>query len=114
MLTEFPPGDGALLVRTPDYYLKDKDGRQLPYVDAVRLFFTKDTATDTALFRTRQLDVMRVSTLDVLYALMKTVPAMQLYRVPAFGWGDYGVRMALGKGPYSRLRVRQDLALASN
>ena len=37
MLKEFSPGEGALLVKNPDYYLKDKDGRQLPYVDAVRL-----------------------------------------------------------------------------
>ena len=73
MLKEFSPGDGALLVKNPDYYLKDKDGRPLPYVDAVRLYFTKDAATETALFRTKQLDVMRVSTLDQLYALMKTV-----------------------------------------
>jgi ABC-type transport system substrate-binding protein len=114
MLKEFAPGEGALLVRNPDYFLKDKDGRQLPYVDAIRLFFTKDPATDTALFRTRQLDLMRVSTLDVLYALMKTVPDMQLYRVPSFGWGDYGVSMALDKAPYSDVRVRQALSMAIN
>src|SRR5438445_6948858 len=65
MLKEFSPGDGALLVKNPDYYLKDKEGRSLPYVDAVRLFFTKDPATDTALFRTKQVDLMRVATLDV-------------------------------------------------
>src|SRR5256712_9855730 len=51
MLKEFAPGEGALLVRNPNYYLKDKDGRPLPYVDAVRLYFTKDPATGTALFR---------------------------------------------------------------
>src|SRR5213593_4171134 len=114
MLKEFAPGEGALLVRNPDYYLKDKDGRALPYVDAVRLLFTKDPATDTALFRSKQLDVMRVSTLDVLYSLMKTVPDMQLYRVPSFGWGDYGVSMALDKAPYSDARVRQALSMAIN
>src|SRR5262252_9351451 len=114
MLKEFAPGEGALLVRNPSYYLKDHEGRQLPYVDAVRLFFTKDPATDTALFRTRQLDLMRVSTLDVLYALMKTVPDLSLYRVPSFGWGDYGVSMALDRKPYSDVRVRQALSMAIN
>ena len=114
MLKEFSPGEGALLVRNPSYYLKDHEGRQLPYVDAVRLFFTKDPATDTALFRSRQLDLMRVSTLDVLYALMKTVPDLALYRVPSFGWGDYGVSMALDKKPYSDVRVRQALSMAIN
>ena len=114
MLKEFSPGDGALLVKNPDYYLKDKDGRQLPYVDAVRLYFTKDAATETALFRSKQLDVMRVSTLDQLYAIMKTVPDLGLYRVPSFGWGDYGMSMALEKAPFNDVRVRQALSMAIN
>src|SRR5260370_6945836 len=95
MLKDFVPGEGALLVRNPEYYLKDKDGRALPYVDAVRLIFTKDPATDMALFRTKHLDVMRLSTLDTLYALMKTVPDLHLYRVPSYAWGDYRLSMAV-------------------
>jgi ABC-type transport system substrate-binding protein len=114
MLKEFVPGEGALLVRNPDYFLRDKDGRPLPYVDAVRLLFTKDAATETALFRTRQLDVMRVSTLDLLYELIKTVPDLQLYRVPSLGWGDYGLTLALDKAPYRDVRVRQALSMAIN
>jgi ABC-type transport system substrate-binding protein len=114
MLKDFVPGEGALLVRNPDYFLRDKDGQQLPYVDAVRLVFTKDAATETALFRTRQLDVMRVSTLDLLYELIKTVPDLQLYRVPSLGWGDYGLTLALDKAPYKDVRVRQALSMAIN
>jgi peptide/nickel transport system substrate-binding protein len=114
MLKEFSPGDGALLVKNPDYHLKDKDGRSLPYVDAVRLYFTRDAATETALFRSKQVDVMRVSTLDQIYALMKTAPDLMLYRVPSFGWGDYGISMALDKAPFSDVRVRQALSMAIN
>jgi ABC-type transport system substrate-binding protein len=114
MLKEFVPGEGALLVRNPDYYLKDKDGRQLPYVDAVRLIFTKDASTETALFRTKQLDLMRVSTLDQLYALMKTVPDLWLYRVPSLGWGDYGLSLAVDKAPFKDVRVRQAMSMAIN
>jgi ABC-type transport system substrate-binding protein len=114
MLKDFVPGEGALLVRNPDYFLRDKDGQQLPYVDAVRLVFTKDAATETALFRTRQLDVMRISTLDLLYELIKTVPDLQLYRVPSLGWGDYGLTLALDKAPYNDVRVRQALSMAIN
>ena len=114
MLKEFVPGEGALLVKNPDYYLKDKDGRSLPYVDGVRLYFTKDASTETALFRTRQLDLMRVSTLDLLYALMKTVPDLGLYRVPSLGWGDYGLAFAIDKPPFNDVRVRQALSMAIN
>ena len=114
MLKEFVPGEGALLVKNLDYYLKDKEGRPLPYVDAVRLVFTKDAATETALFRTKQLDVMRVSTLDLLYALIKTVPDLSLYRVPSLGWGDYGLALAIDKAPFNDVRVRQALSMAIN
>jgi peptide/nickel transport system substrate-binding protein len=114
MLKEFSPGDGALLVKNPDYYLKDKDGRALPYVDAVRLYFTKDAATETGLFRSKQLDLMRVSTLDQIYALMKTVPDLTLYRVSSYGWGDYGMSMALDKAPFTDVRVRRALSMAIN
>jgi ABC-type transport system substrate-binding protein len=114
MLKEFAAGEGVLLVRNPDYYLRDKDGRALPYVDAIRILFTKDTASETALFRSKQLDVMRVSTLDGLYALLKTVPDLNLYRVPSLGWGDYGLSMALDKAPYNDVRVRQALSMAIN
>src|SRR5215813_1780013 len=85
MLKEFAPGDGALLVRNPDYFLKDKDGRSLPYVDAVRLIFTKDASTEMALFRTRQLDLMRVSTLDLLYALIRPCPTSRSIACPRSG-----------------------------
>src|SRR6185369_15957472 len=114
MLKEFAPGEGALLVKNPEYYLKDKDGRQLPYVDAVRLVFTKDASTEMALFRTKQVDILRVSTLDLLYALIKTVPDLSLYRVPSLGWGDYGLALAVDKAPFNDVRVRQALSMAIN
>jgi peptide/nickel transport system substrate-binding protein len=114
MLTEFIPGEGALLVKNPDYFLRDKDGRQLPYVDAIRLVFTRDAATESALFRAQRLDVMRVSTLDTLFELIKTVPDLGLYRIPSLGWGDYGVTLALDKAPYNDVRVRQALSMAIN
>jgi ABC-type transport system substrate-binding protein len=114
MVKEFIPGEGALLVKNPDYYLRDKEGRQLPYVDAIRLVFTKDAATEAALFRTKQLDVMRVSTLDMIFELMKTVPELHLYRIPSLGWGDYGLTMALDKPPFNDVRIRQALSMAIN
>src|SRR5436853_7114067 len=82
MLKEFAPGEGALLVRNPNYYLKDKDGRPLPYLDAVRLYFPQDPATDTALFRTRQPDGMRGATLGRPPWAVETVPRPPAYPRP--------------------------------
>jgi ABC-type transport system substrate-binding protein len=113
-LKEFVPGAGTLLVRHPDYCLREKDGRQLPYVDAVRLGCTTDAATEMALFRSRQLDGLRVATLDLLYELLKTVPELRLSRVPSLGWGDDGLTLALKKASSHAVRVRQALSMVMN
>lgn len=114
MLKEFIPGEGALLVRNPDYYLKDHEGRQLPYLDAVRLYFARDGASEIALFRSKKIDIMRLTTLDTLFELIKTVPDLQLYRVPSLGWTDYGLTLDLSKPPFNDIRVRQALSMAIN
>ena len=114
MLKEFVSGEGALLVKNPDYFMRDKDGRQLPYVDAVRLIFTRDAATEAALFRAKRVDMMRPPTLDMLNELLKTVPDAWLYRIPSLGWGDYGVYVRLDKAPFNDVRVRRALSMAIN
>ena len=101
-------------MRNPDYYLRDKDGRQLPYLDAIRSIFTRDLGLEAALFRTKQADMMRPPTLDMLYELMKTVPDLWLYRVPSLGWGDYQLTLKLDKAPYNDARVRRALSMAIN
>ena len=34
--------------------------------------------------------------------------------MPSFGWGDYGLSMALDKAPFNDVRVRQALSMAIN
>jgi peptide/nickel transport system substrate-binding protein len=114
MLKEFAQGEGALLVKNPDYHLRDQDGRPLPYVDAIRLFFTRDAATEAALFRAKRIDMTRPPTLDMLYELLKTVPDAWLYRIPSLGWGDYSLYLRLDKAPYNDVRVRRALSMALN
>ncbi|HXH11773.1 MAG TPA: ABC transporter substrate-binding protein [Alphaproteobacteria bacterium] len=114
LLKEFAAGEGVLLVKNPDYFMRDKDGRQLPYVDAIRLIFTRDAATEAALFRSKRVDMIRPPTLDMLYELLKTVPDAYLYRVPSYGWGNYGLMLRLDKAPYDDVRVRQALSMAIN
>jgi peptide/nickel transport system substrate-binding protein len=112
ILKEFASGEGILLVRNPEYFMRDKHGLQLPFVDAIRLIFTRDAATEAALFRAKRVDMMRPPTLDMLYELLKTVPDAWLYRIPSLGWGDYGLYMRLDKAPYNDVRVRRALSMA--
>ena len=114
MLKEFASGEGALLVKNPHYFMRDQEGRPLPYIDAIRLFFTRDAATEAALFRAKRVDLMRPPTLDMLYELLKTVPDAWLYRVPSLGWLNYTVYLRLDKAPFNDVRVRQALSMAIN
>src|SRR5262249_56258365 len=36
------------------------------------------------------------------------------YRVPSFGWGDYGLTLAIDKAPFNDVRVRRALSMAIN
>src|SRR6266511_1327161 len=115
MLKEYVAGEGILLVKNPAYHLRDKDGRQLPYLDAMRLVFMRDAATEVALFRTKNIDIMRgPPTLDMLFELLKTVPDAWVYRIPSFGWGAYELFLRLDKAPYTDVRVRRALSMAIN
>ena len=111
-LDEFVSGEGALFTRNPNYHLKDRDGNALPYLDAVRYIFAKGSAAQLALFRAGQVDIMRMSNIDTLEAVLKSNPDTTVYRVPSFGWAGYAVWLNLEKPPFNDKKVRQALSMA--
>lgn len=52
------PGSIVVLKRNEDYYLKDEDGNQLPYLDGVEVSFIKDKKTELLSFRNGELDAV--------------------------------------------------------
>lgn len=49
-------GQALVLKRNPSYFEKDSDGKQLPYVDGVKVSFYDSKATEFLLFRQKQLE----------------------------------------------------------
>jgi len=49
-------GQALILLKNPHYYEKDSAGRQLPYLDAVKVSFNEEKASEFLLFRQGQLD----------------------------------------------------------
>src|SRR5437870_2730592 len=45
---------------------------------------------------------------------LNVVDSLSPVIVPSFGWGDYGMSMAIDKAPFKDLRVRQALSMAIN
>ena len=112
ILKEFVPNEGVLFERNPDYHLKDADGNQLPYLDGLRYIFARGEATQVALFRAGQVDIMRLNRIDTLEQILDTNEDTTVYRVPSFGWGGYAVWLNLDKPPFDNVKVRQALSMA--
>ncbi|MFI5163952.1 MAG: ABC transporter substrate-binding protein [Bacteroidia bacterium] len=51
-------GEAVIMDRNPDYWGKDADGNQLPYLDAVRYSFIKDKKQELLEFRKGNLDMV--------------------------------------------------------
>ena len=64
MIQEYKPGVELLLVRNPNYWKTDAQGRRLPYLDAVRLPIQQNRETELARFRRG--DVQLIDTIDPL------------------------------------------------
>ena len=112
-LKEFAAGEGMLYVANPNYHMELK-GEKLPFLDAVRYVFTRDPATQVALYRAEQIDLLRISSYDILEQVLDSVPDSFLYRIPSFGWGDHGVFLNLDKPPFDDVNVRRAMSMAIN
>lgn len=62
MIKEYRPGVELLLVRNPNYWKTDVQGRHLPYLDSVRLPIQQNRETELARFRRG--DVHLIDTID--------------------------------------------------
>jgi peptide/nickel transport system substrate-binding protein len=64
-MAEYKPGASVLLRRNPNYWKKDSQGRQLPYLDAIRLDIQSNRDIELLHFRRGELDI--INSLDSEY-----------------------------------------------
>ena len=57
MMEDYVEGEHATLVRNPDYWDKDDQGRQLPYLDEVQFLFISEDATRLAALKAGDVDI---------------------------------------------------------
>lgn len=58
MLKEWEEGNRMILIKNPNYFERDKDGRKLPYLDAVSISFIRDKETAFIEFLNGKLDML--------------------------------------------------------
>lgn len=58
MMKTVKEGEAVIMDRNPDYWAKDADGNQLPYLDAVRFSFIKEKKQELLEFKKGNLDML--------------------------------------------------------
>ena len=112
---DYVKGSSATYSRNPDYWDKDPDGNQLPYVDGVRLLIIPDASTQIAALRTGKVDL--TNPWDYLQwhqrpSLEATNPEMKFNRtLPTVAFAFFQ-RQDLP--PLSDINVRKALSMAMN
>ncbi|MSQ40260.1 MAG: ABC transporter substrate-binding protein [Dehalococcoidia bacterium] len=103
---------GVNFHRNPDYWLKDAQGNQLPYIESYRHVIIPDASARTAAFRTGKIDSgTSAGTPMEVRALLKSNPNIIIQEHIGVQ-SNVGVGFRLDKEPWSDVRVRRALSLA--
>jgi peptide/nickel transport system substrate-binding protein len=110
------PEEALVLERNPQYWGEDAEGRQLPYLDAIRVTLVQDKEQEVAAFLKGNLSVISGISLPSLAALGDSVdPAtgaqrFQVLSIPALAVQYYAFNLT--RPPFNDVRVRRAFALA--
>jgi peptide/nickel transport system substrate-binding protein len=76
MVEEYKPGASVLLKRNANYWKKDAQGRQLPYLDAIRLDIQPNRDVEVLRFRRGELDLINSIDAEYFDRLAASSPAV--------------------------------------
>jgi ABC-type transport system substrate-binding protein len=95
--------------RNPDYYLKDDQGRQLPFLDGVRYNVVPEVAQQVAQFLGGNVDEINITPdyIDQVKSQVKNVNALD-----APGGAKFILLPQLRQGPLQDPRIRQAISMA--
>jgi len=112
MLAEFGPGS-VRLTRYERYWRKDAAGNRLPYADAVIYRVIPDAATLRAAVRAGEVDLIIGFGVDITAArALAGVSDLRIMSMPDLSYSLVGINA--GKAPFTDVRVRQALSLATD
>jgi peptide/nickel transport system substrate-binding protein len=111
MIKSYLPEERLVFQRNPNYWLKDEEGNQLPYLDGMEFIFLGDPAA--------QIDALRGGQIDyVLYLppeyvqVLKDDPNTDV--VSSRSNTTWLIRMRSDEEPFSDVRVRQAFRMATD
>ena len=109
------PGVQVEWSRNPNYWAKDADGNQLPYLDTLRILQIADQSAAVAALRTGQVHITRVGAgglrpNDVDIVRKTLGDKVTLYTVNI--WAQNRILVNVTKAPWNDVRVRRAINLA--
>ncbi len=95
--------------KNPDYWKKDAQGGQLPYLDEYQALYFADAQTAVASFRSGQLDIAHPSGKTMMDTVKKDTPKTQTFMTPKASITTF--RFNTKFKPFEDVRVRRALSL---
>ena len=116
MFKDWVVGDHLTLVKNPNYWVKDADGTQLPYLDEVTFKPIDDVAAREEALRSGSIDMMMTSNGDTISKFRKEKDKWSIFETDLGGETGYLLVNSFptynGKeNPMADIRVRKGMAL---
>jgi ABC-type transport system substrate-binding protein len=114
IVKSYAPRDKLVVERNPNYWMKDADGNQLPYLDGIEYRVIEDSETAADALRNGDIDIFSTSAAQVIADFRETPDEFPMTEQDTFTETNY-VLIDLDKpGPLQDERVRCGLSLALN
>lgn len=111
IVDQYLPEDRIVFKRNPDYWMKDEDGNQLPYLDGMEFIFMDDPSAQVEALRGGQVDYLIFLPFEFVPSL-KEDPDIEVYEKPSNQ--TYHIRMRSDRAPANDVRVRQALKIGTD
>ncbi len=104
MIDSYMPEDRITFKRNPDYWRKDAEGNQLPYLDGIDYLFLPEPSSQVEALRGGQVDYLIYVPTEYISSL-EADANIEVYKKPSNF--HYAIRMRSDKAPFDDVRVRQ-------
>lgn len=104
IVQSYLPEDRMTLKRNPNYWRKDAEGNQLPFIDGIEYIFLAEPSAQVEALRGGQVDYLLYLPSEYVQTV-KNDPNLEVYQKPSNT--HYVIRMRSDRKPFSDVKVRQ-------
>ncbi|HEY7628773.1 MAG TPA: ABC transporter substrate-binding protein, partial [Ilumatobacteraceae bacterium] len=113
IVQSYAPRDALVVTKNPDYWQKDADGVQLPYLDKITFKVIEDSTTAEGALQSGDIDVFADSNANVISDFLDD-PDYVVAKQEEFGETNFLLIDTAKGGPYADSRVRCALSMAAD